>query len=210
MSYSEEEDLKQLPEASSWRKLSGTPEYDHMELIDYIDGLLNDVPSIPDYWITARLNKAFKGHASICGQRLSGHHFLNWEKELFQTKAKTFKSASGKITSIGMIIKDIIIPNRKGDIRLNPEFVVLEDVHIQQYLLGTDYQRMYDIDICKIKNTHITICANKENKYPLDIQQISTHDLLNELLNEFRESLYRSTIISKQNLTLLQMLRKMK
>ncbi|MBW0486422.1 hypothetical protein O181_026137 [Austropuccinia psidii MF-1] len=37
MSYSEKEALKQLPEASSWPKFSGTGEYDHMELIDYID-----------------------------------------------------------------------------------------------------------------------------------------------------------------------------
>ncbi|MBW0481625.1 hypothetical protein O181_021340 [Austropuccinia psidii MF-1] len=48
-SYSEKEALKQLPEASSWPKFSGTGEYDHMELIDYINGLLIDVPSIPDY-----------------------------------------------------------------------------------------------------------------------------------------------------------------
>ncbi|MBW0558205.1 hypothetical protein O181_097920 [Austropuccinia psidii MF-1] len=39
MSYSEKEALKQLPEASSWPKSSGTGEYDHMKLIDYIDGL---------------------------------------------------------------------------------------------------------------------------------------------------------------------------
>ncbi|MBW0525058.1 hypothetical protein O181_064773 [Austropuccinia psidii MF-1] len=49
MSYSEKEALKQLPEASKWPKFSGTGEYDHMELIDYIDGLFIDVPSIPDY-----------------------------------------------------------------------------------------------------------------------------------------------------------------
>ncbi|MBW0550491.1 hypothetical protein O181_090206 [Austropuccinia psidii MF-1] len=49
MSYSKKEALKQLPEASSWPKFSGTGEYDHMELIDYIYGLLIDVPSIPDY-----------------------------------------------------------------------------------------------------------------------------------------------------------------
>ncbi|MBW0485747.1 hypothetical protein O181_025462 [Austropuccinia psidii MF-1] len=36
-----------------------------MELIDYIDGLFIDVPSIPDYWINARLNTEFEGHASI-------------------------------------------------------------------------------------------------------------------------------------------------
>ncbi|MBW0572185.1 hypothetical protein O181_111900 [Austropuccinia psidii MF-1] len=64
MSYSDNEALKQLPDAPSWPKFSGTGGYDHMELIDYIHGLLIDVPSIPDYWITARLNTAFKGHAS--------------------------------------------------------------------------------------------------------------------------------------------------
>ncbi|MBW0474798.1 hypothetical protein O181_014513 [Austropuccinia psidii MF-1] len=54
-----------LPEASIWPKFSGVGEYDHMELIGYIDGLCIDVPSIPDYWITARLNTAFQGNASI-------------------------------------------------------------------------------------------------------------------------------------------------
>ncbi|MBW0470171.1 hypothetical protein O181_009886 [Austropuccinia psidii MF-1] len=65
MSYSEIKALKQLPEAYSWPKFSGTGEYDNMELIDYIDGLFIDVPSIPDYWINAILNTAFKAHASI-------------------------------------------------------------------------------------------------------------------------------------------------
>ncbi|MBW0491249.1 hypothetical protein O181_030964 [Austropuccinia psidii MF-1] len=65
MSYCEREALKQLPEASSWPKFSGTGDYDHMELIDYIYGLFTNVPSIPDYWITARLNTEFKGYASI-------------------------------------------------------------------------------------------------------------------------------------------------
>ncbi|MBW0542046.1 hypothetical protein O181_081761 [Austropuccinia psidii MF-1] len=59
------EALKQLPEASNWPKFSETGEYDHMELIDYIDGLLIALPSIPDYWITARLNTVFEGHASV-------------------------------------------------------------------------------------------------------------------------------------------------
>ncbi|MBW0555394.1 hypothetical protein O181_095109 [Austropuccinia psidii MF-1] len=65
MSYSEKEALKQLPEASSWPKLSGAGEYDQMELIEYIDGLFVNVPTIPEYWITARINTAFEGHASI-------------------------------------------------------------------------------------------------------------------------------------------------
>ncbi|MBW0494112.1 hypothetical protein O181_033827 [Austropuccinia psidii MF-1] len=79
MSYSGKEALKQLPEASSWPKLSGTGEYDHMELIDYIDGLFIDVPSIPGYWITARLTTSFKGHASIWYTEMKEiHGRRNW------------------------------------------------------------------------------------------------------------------------------------
>ncbi|MBW0492002.1 hypothetical protein O181_031717 [Austropuccinia psidii MF-1] len=63
ISYSEMEALKQLPESPSWPKFSGTGEYDHMKLIDYIYGLIIDVPSIPYYLITSRLNTAFKRHA---------------------------------------------------------------------------------------------------------------------------------------------------
>ncbi|MBW0484967.1 hypothetical protein O181_024682, partial [Austropuccinia psidii MF-1] len=91
------------------------------------------------------------------------------------------------MTSIGTIIKEIIIPHRKGNIRLNPEFLVLDDSHIQGFLLGTDYQTMYVIDIYNSKKRHITIGTNKENKFSLDIYQVSTHDPLEELLNEFRE-----------------------
>ncbi|MBW0464003.1 hypothetical protein O181_003718 [Austropuccinia psidii MF-1] len=86
-------------------------------------------------------------HFSIVARKYLDNHFPNWEKQLLPTKAKSFKSASEKITSIGDIIKEIIIPHRKGNIRLNQEFVVLEDAHIQGFLLGTDYQNMYVIDI---------------------------------------------------------------
>ncbi|MBW0497028.1 hypothetical protein O181_036743 [Austropuccinia psidii MF-1] len=86
-------------------------------------------------------------HCSIVARNYLRSHFPNWEKQLLPIKAKNFKSASAKMTSIGTIIKEIIIPHRKGNIRLNPELVVLDDAHIQGYLLGTDYQRMYGIDI---------------------------------------------------------------
>ncbi|MBW0577078.1 hypothetical protein O181_116793 [Austropuccinia psidii MF-1] len=79
MSYSEKEALKQLPEASSWPKFSGTGEFDHMEVIDYINELFIDVPSIPDYGITSRLNTAFKGHASIWYTEMKEIHGRNWQ-----------------------------------------------------------------------------------------------------------------------------------
>ncbi|MBW0539791.1 hypothetical protein O181_079506 [Austropuccinia psidii MF-1] len=111
------------------------------------------------------------------------------------------------MTSIGTIIKEIIIPHRKRNIRLNPEFVVHEDAHIQGFLLGTEYQRMYGIDVHNSQNRNITICTNKEKQFSLDIYQISTHEPLEELLNAFREGQFSNTLAIKQKLSLLKMLR---
>ncbi|MBW0511641.1 hypothetical protein O181_051356 [Austropuccinia psidii MF-1] len=80
-------------------------------------------------------------HFSIVAREYLENRFPNWEKKLLQTKEKTFKSASWKMKSIGTNIKRIIIPHRKGNIRLNPDFEVLEDAQLQGFLLGTDYQK---------------------------------------------------------------------
>ncbi|MBW0587097.1 hypothetical protein O181_126812 [Austropuccinia psidii MF-1] len=77
-------------------------------------------------------------HFSIVARNYLDSHFPNWEKQLLPTQEKNFKSASGKMISIGTIIKEIIVPHRKGNIRLNPDFVVLNDAHIQGFLPGTD------------------------------------------------------------------------
>ncbi|MBW0473185.1 hypothetical protein O181_012900 [Austropuccinia psidii MF-1] len=110
--------------------------------------------------------------------------------------------------SIVTIIKEIIIHHRKGNIILNPALVVLEDAHIQGFLLGTDYQRMYGINIYNSKNRHITIGTNKEKKCSFEIYQICTHDSLEELLNEFWKGQFSTTLTSKQKFSLLKMLRK--
>ncbi|MBW0492796.1 hypothetical protein O181_032511 [Austropuccinia psidii MF-1] len=88
ISYSEKEALKKLPEASSWPNFSGRGEYDHMDLIDYIDGLFIDVPRKPDYWITARLNTELKGHASIWYTEMKEIHcrrnWLWWKSQIMK------------------------------------------------------------------------------------------------------------------------------
>ncbi|MBW0555871.1 hypothetical protein O181_095586 [Austropuccinia psidii MF-1] len=147
-------------------------------------------------------------HCSIVARNYLENHFPNCEKQLLPTKAKNSKSASGKMTCIGTIIKEIIIPHRRGIIRLNPEFSVLDEAHIQGLLLGKDYQRMYGIDISNSKNRHDTIGTNKEKKFSLDIYQISSQDPLEELLNELRECQFSTTLMSKHKLSLLKILRK--
>ncbi|MBW0519567.1 hypothetical protein O181_059282 [Austropuccinia psidii MF-1] len=74
--------------------------------------------------------------------------------------------------------------------------------------MGTDYQRMYELDIYNSKNRHVTIGKDKEKKFSLEIYHISSNDPLEELLNEFREGQFSTTLTSKQKLSLLKMLRK--
>ncbi|MBW0471679.1 hypothetical protein O181_011394 [Austropuccinia psidii MF-1] len=111
------------------------------------------------------------------------------------------------MNSIGTIIKEIIIMHIKGRIGLSPEFLVLENAQIQGLLLGTDYQRIYGIDIFKSKNRKITIGKNKEKRISLAIYQIYNQDPLKELLNKFKEGKYGSHLNIKQKLILLKMLR---
>ncbi|MBW0561091.1 hypothetical protein O181_100806 [Austropuccinia psidii MF-1] len=63
---------------------------------------------------------------------------------------------------------------------------------------------MYGIDIYSSKKRNIFIGTNKEKKFSLERYQISTHDSLEELLNEFRESQFSTTLTSKQVLSLLK------
>ncbi|MBW0589221.1 hypothetical protein O181_128936, partial [Austropuccinia psidii MF-1] len=49
-------------------------------------------------------------HCSIYARNYLDNHFPNWEKQLLPTKAENFKSASGKMTSIGTIIRDNYTP----------------------------------------------------------------------------------------------------
>ncbi|MBW0506604.1 hypothetical protein O181_046319 [Austropuccinia psidii MF-1] len=44
-------------------------------------------------------------HCFIMARNYLDNHFPNWESQVLPTKAESFKSASGKITSIGTIVK---------------------------------------------------------------------------------------------------------
>ncbi|MBW0513813.1 hypothetical protein O181_053528 [Austropuccinia psidii MF-1] len=110
--------------------------------------------------------------------------------------------------SIGTIIKEIIIPHSRGNIRLNPEFVVFEAAYTRGLLLGTDYQRMYKIGIHNSINRHVTIGTNKENKFQLDIYQLPHQETLEKLLNKSREAQFTFNLISEHKISSLKALRK--
>ncbi|MBW0463393.1 hypothetical protein O181_003108 [Austropuccinia psidii MF-1] len=145
---------------------------------------------------------------SIVSREYLYKKFPNWAIQLLPTKAKCFDSESGKMKEIGTIIKEIIIPPRKGNSRLNQGSLALEDTQIQGFLLGTYYQRMYEIDIYNSKDRNITIGTNRETKPSLYIYHFCNQGPLEELLNAFKEAQFISTHTINQNLSLIKSLRK--
>ncbi|MBW0480348.1 hypothetical protein O181_020063 [Austropuccinia psidii MF-1] len=85
-------------------------------------------------------------YCSIVARKYLNHHFPNREKLIFPTKAKNFKLASGKMKSIGTIIKEIIIPHRKGNIRLNPEPVFAIGQEPLGKIRGHDIELYLDVE----------------------------------------------------------------
>ncbi|MBW0472402.1 hypothetical protein O181_012117 [Austropuccinia psidii MF-1] len=75
-------------------------------------------------------------HCSIVARTYLDHKFTNWDKQLLPTKAKNFKSESGKMESIGKIIKDIIVPHRKGNIRLTKSLLYLKMLKSKGFYWG--------------------------------------------------------------------------
>ncbi|MBW0553329.1 hypothetical protein O181_093044 [Austropuccinia psidii MF-1] len=90
---------------------------------------------------------------SLVAREYLEQNLPNLKNQLFPTKAKNFKSELGKMTSIGTIYKEIIIPHIKGNIRLKQEFLVLEDAHIIGFLLGAYYKRISNLTSKKAKFT---------------------------------------------------------
>ncbi|MBW0491776.1 hypothetical protein O181_031491 [Austropuccinia psidii MF-1] len=90
----------------------------------YIHGIATKIPVCIDNGQHPLIIDS-RAHFSIVARNHLDNHFPDWENQLLPTKAKNFKSASGKMTSIGKIVKEMIIHHRKGNIRLNPGFLCL-------------------------------------------------------------------------------------
>ncbi|MBW0473159.1 hypothetical protein O181_012874 [Austropuccinia psidii MF-1] len=118
---------------------------------------------------------------SIVAINYLDNHFPNWEIQLLPLRPTTSRVDQGRCVPLGQLSKIQLCPIGK---------------------------RIYGIDIYNSKNRNITIGTNKEKKFSLYIYQISVQDPNEEVLNEFVEQQFRTTLTSKQKLSLLKMLRK--
>ncbi|MBW0518129.1 hypothetical protein O181_057844 [Austropuccinia psidii MF-1] len=85
-----------------------------------------------------------------------------WSTEALPTEANSLISLSAKLHVLGKSTNQAIITHKKGDFRIGPEVLVLENAQARGFILGEEYRRMYGIDICNIKNRNLKFGKEKE------------------------------------------------
>ncbi|MBW0512657.1 hypothetical protein O181_052372 [Austropuccinia psidii MF-1] len=105
-------------------------------------------------------------HCSIVAREFLDKHLDNWETQLFPTNERSLKSSSGKMASIGTIIKEMIINHSKGNIRLYPELVVLKDSQIQALRKRRPAFAIGGELLGKIRGHNFELSLDVERPYP--------------------------------------------
>ncbi|MBW0546281.1 hypothetical protein O181_085996 [Austropuccinia psidii MF-1] len=85
----------------------------------------------------------------------------NFEDQLFPIDVIKFNSASNPMKSLGIFETTAIFPHINGNLRINVEFVHMENCSSTHFIMGNDYLIMYDIDLHNNKDRYFTIGDNK-------------------------------------------------
>ncbi|MBW0567658.1 hypothetical protein O181_107373 [Austropuccinia psidii MF-1] len=91
--------------------------------------------------------------------------YTNWQYRLMPIVGIKFSSSSQNMNPFGIFEAAMIFPHPIGSIRLNVEFVVMNNCTSQQLILGNYYLNIYVIDINNHKDRYFTIGENERQKF---------------------------------------------
>ncbi|MBW0555668.1 hypothetical protein O181_095383 [Austropuccinia psidii MF-1] len=98
-----------------------------------------------------------------------GKYFLktcvpNFEDQLLPIDGIKLNSASHPMKELGIFETNVIFPHINGNLRINFEFVFMENCSSTHFISGNDYLIMYRIDLHNNKDRYFTIGDNKRQK----------------------------------------------
>ncbi|MBW0572265.1 hypothetical protein O181_111980 [Austropuccinia psidii MF-1] len=89
----------------------------------------------------------------------------DWQEKRTPIQGVKFSSASESMKPLGIIDLKIIFPHPTQCVRINVEFVVMDNCTTNHFTLGNDYLSIHGIDISKQKYRYFTIGDNKRQKF---------------------------------------------
>ncbi|KAG0138857.1 hypothetical protein CROQUDRAFT_16587, partial [Cronartium quercuum f. sp. fusiforme G11] len=104
---------------------------------------------------------------SVVGRRYLAEKFPDWKKHMIDCSNMTFSGCATHLVPLGVIPKYTIIPHVSGNVRIFPEFVVMDNVKANYFILGAEFLNMYGINIYHSKEKYFTINDNMHKKFAI-------------------------------------------
>lgn len=97
-----------------------------------------------------------------------GKHFLSeivpdWQEKIMPSSHVKFSGVGSKLHALGVTSLPVIFPHVKQSIRINTEFVVMENVNNKYFILGAENSSQYGFDILHSKERYFTIVNNNKS-----------------------------------------------
>ena len=106
---------------------------------------------------------------SVVGSKYLNEFYPDWKTKLLPCSNTKFSGCGSKLFPIGVIQLPMVFPHNQGSIRIQPEFVVMENADTKYFILGSEFLSLYGIDIHHSKEKYFTIGNdNKKKKFALD------------------------------------------
>ncbi|KAI7959012.1 hypothetical protein MJO28_002803 [Puccinia striiformis f. sp. tritici] len=103
---------------------------------------------------------------SIISQKLLQTILPSWKEQLMPILQAKFHSCSDQLLPLGVIDLPLIFPHTKGSVRVQTEFVVMQNARMNYIIVGNDYLSLYGFDINNSKDRYFTIGnENKKKKF---------------------------------------------
>ncbi|KAI7935554.1 hypothetical protein MJO28_016425 [Puccinia striiformis f. sp. tritici] len=93
--------------------------------------------------------------------------YPDWKDNLLPVPRAKFSSCNSSMKTLGVITMPLIFPHSKGSLRLNIEFVVLQDAICDYLILGNNTFCMYGIDVFQSKSRFYTIGGDWKKKFQI-------------------------------------------
>ncbi|MBW0586467.1 hypothetical protein O181_126182 [Austropuccinia psidii MF-1] len=90
----------------------------------------------------------------------------DWQEKLIPIQGVKFSSASERMKPLGIIDLTLIFPHPSQCVRIELEFMGMENCTSNHFILGNDYLSIYGIDISNQKDRYFTIVIKNEEKSP--------------------------------------------
>ena len=139
---------------------------------------------------------------SVVGSKFLDKILPDWRQKTWPIEKVKFSSVSNEMQTAGILEAAIVFPHTAGSVRITVEFVVLEGVAKEYFILGNDWMNTYGFDVRQSRDRYFTFGSdNKKRKFAfpsnLNINLVEKNTTSKEYL-DFVQETYNDSEVNYQ------------